>query len=160
MHAGIRQSGCERHIFRHNDVGHLEELLKSVCPSRPKLIAFESVYSMDGSISPIEKICDLAEKYNAMTYIDEVHAVGMYGARGGGVAEQVGQAHRVDIVNGTLGKAVGVFGGYIAANSMVIDAVRSYASGFIFTTVGEAGEGRATSSALHSIVVDMSVLYR
>jgi 5-aminolevulinate synthase len=134
MIAGIRHSGCEKRIFRHNDLAHLEELLAAEDPSAPKLIAFESVYSMDADISPIEAICDLADKYNALTYLDEVHAVGMYGPRGGGVSERDGQAHRLTVIEGTLGKAFGVMGGYIAADRTVIDVIRSYAPGFIFTT--------------------------
>lgn len=131
---GIRSSKAEKHIFRHNDIEHLEELLKAANPLRPKIIAFESVYSMDGDISPIAAICDLAEKYNALTYLDEVHAVGMYGDHGAGVAEREGLMERVDIIQGTLGKAYGVMGGYIASTRTIIDVVRSYASGFIFTT--------------------------
>jgi 5-aminolevulinate synthase len=134
MIEGVRRNGGAKRVFRHNDVAHLRELLAADDPAAPKLIAFESVYSMDGDFGPLGAICDLADEFGALTYLDEVHAVGMYGPRGGGVAEAARLGHRIDIVNGTLAKAYGVMGGYVAASARMVDAVRSYAPGFIFTT--------------------------
>ena len=134
MIEGIRRSGADRRIFKHNDVDHLRALMANDDPDRPKLIAFESVYSMDGDFGRMEEICDLADEFDAMTYLDEVHAVGMYGQNGAGVAEMWGLVDRIDIIEGTLGKAYGVMGGYIASHETVVDAIRSMASGFIFTT--------------------------
>jgi 5-aminolevulinate synthase len=156
MIEGIKRGGGAKRIFRHNDVAHLRELLAADDPAAPKLIAFESIYSMDGDFGPIKEICDAAEDFNALTYIDEVHAVGMYGPRGAGVAERDGQMHRIDIINATLAKAYGVFGGYIAASAKMVDAVRSYAPGFIFTTslpptiaAGAAASVRYLKTAQH-----------
>ena len=134
MIEGVRRNGGAKRVFRHNDVAHLRALLEADDPAAPKLIAFESIYSMDGDFGPIAAICDLAEEFGALTYIDEVHAVGMYGPRGAGVAERDGLMHRIDIINGTMAKAYGVMGGYIASSAKMVDAVRSYAPGFIFTT--------------------------
>jgi 5-aminolevulinate synthase len=151
MIEGVRQSGCEKQIFRHNDLGHLEQLLKTASRERPKMIVFESLYSMDGDVAPINAICDLADCYGAMTYLDEVHAVGMYGPRGGGMAEAQGAMGRVDVIEGTLAKAFGCLGGYISGPMTVIDSVRSYAPGFIFTTALPPAVCAAATAAIRHL---------
>ncbi|MEZ5911897.1 MAG: 5-aminolevulinate synthase [Paracoccaceae bacterium] len=160
MIEGVRRNGGAKRIFRHNDIAHLRELLAADDPAAPKLIAFESIYSMDGDFGPIAAICDLAEEFGALTYIDEVHAVGMYGPRGGGVSERDGLARRIDIINGTLAKAYGVMGGYIAASAKMVDAIRSYAPGFIFTTSLPPAVAAGAAASVRHLKTDQALRER
>ena len=157
MIAGIRNGRAEKRVFRHNDAGDLERLIMADDPARPKLIAFESVYSMDGDVAPIAEICDVADRHGALTYLDEVHAVGLYGARGGGVAEREGLMHRLDVINGTLAKAFGVIGGYVAANAEIIDWIRCAAPGFIFTTALPPAIAAAAQVSVRHLKTDAAI---
>jgi 5-aminolevulinate synthase len=156
----MRSAKCEKRIFRHNDAAHLEEILKALDPKRAKIVAFESVYSMDGDIAPIAQLCDVAEKYGAMTYLDEVHAVGLYGKRGGGISERDGVAQRLTIIEGTLAKAIGVVGGYITGSNAVVDAVRSFGSAFIFTTALPPSVAAGALASVRHLKADNSVRER
>ena len=160
MIEGVRFGKCERHIFRHNDAEHLEELLASVDINRPKLIAFESVYSMDGDIGFIKEFCDLADRYNALTYLDEVHAVGLYGESGGGVAQREELSDQIDVIQGTLGKAFGVVGGYIAASALLIDYIRCFGSGFIFTTAMPPATAAGALASVRHVKQDVQARIR
>ncbi len=160
MIQGIRHGGAEKYRFRHNDVRDLDRLLAAADPTCPKLVCFESVYSMDGDIAPIAELCDVAERHGAMTYLDEVHAVGLYGPRGGGIAEREGLMHRVTVIQGTLAKAVGVIGGYVAASAALVDFLRSHASGFIFTTALPPAIAAGALASLRHLKADQSVRAR